>query len=265
MVADKIKPVIYAPFAHYLESGGVSLPQCCERMVGDGPDVESVVSIGGDGTFLQASRWLAGREAAILGVNTGHLGYLASFSLDHIGRICDALRGHRCRRERRKTLELSCEGMPTDVWPYALNEVAVLKADTALMVWVKARLDESYLADFQGDGLIISTPTGSTGYNLSAGGPLVEPKARLIMLTPICPHTLNQRSIILSPEDVIEIGIPAGRGGFSQTLEANFDGSHVIKLNTGDRVRIVESEKITEFIKLNKVSFLEVLNQKMRE
>ena len=111
----------------------------------------------------------------------------------------------------------------------------------------------------------VTTPTGSTGYNLSAGGPLIEPRAKLIMLTPICPHSLNQRSIILSSEDVIEIEIPLGRGGRQQTVEANFDGCHVIPLKTGERIRIVRSEKITEFIKLNQVSFLEVLHKKMQE
>ena len=122
-----------------------------------------------------------------------------------------------------------------------------------------------FLNDYKADGMIITTPTGSTGYNLSAGGPLVEPRAKLIVLTPICPHSLNQRSIILSPEDVIEIEIPQGREGRIQTVEASFDGTHVIPLETGDRIRIVQSEKITEFIQLNQVSFLEVLHKKMSD
>ena len=122
-----------------------------------------------------------------------------------------------------------------------------------------------FLNDYNADGMIVTTPTGSTGYNLSAGGPLVEPRAKLIMLTPICPHTLNQRSIILSPEDVIEIEIPQGRDERVQTVEASFDGSHVVPLRTGDRLRIVKSEKMTEFIHLNQVSFLEVLHKKMAE
>ena len=113
--------------------------------------------------------------------------------------------------------------------------------------------------------MIVTTPTGSTGYNLSAGGPLIEPRAQLITLTPICPHSLNQRSIILSSEDVIEIEIPEYRGGRVQTVEANFDGSHVIPLRSGDKMRVVKSEKITEIIQLNRVSFLEVLHKKMKD
>ena len=94
---------------------------------------------------------------------------------------------------------------------------------------------------------------------------MVEPKAKLIVLTPICPHSLNQRSIILSPEDVIEIAVSAGREGQKQVVEVNFDGNHTIALSTGDRIRIVRSEKTTEFIQLNQVSFLEVLHKKMSE
>lgn len=93
----------------------------------------------------------------------------------------------------------------------------------------------------------------------------MEPGAKLIMLTPICPHSLNQRSIILSPEDVVEIEIPEYGEGRQQTVEASFDGSHIIPLRTGDRLRIVRSEKVTEFIRLNQVSFLEVLHRKMQE
>lgn len=233
MATDGILPVVYAPFAHYLERGGVRLPQCCERMIGDGPDVESVVSIGGDGTFLQASRWLSGHEAAILGVNTGHLGYLASFSLDHIGRICEALKGNRCRRERRQVLQLTCKGMPEDFWPYALNDVAVLKDDTALMIWVKARLDGSYLADFQGDGLIVSTPTGSTGYNLSVGGPILEPSLPCMVISPVATHSLTVRPLVVSSESEMELVV----SGRSDTFRVSLDGRS-FRLPCGAPLRI---------------------------
>ena len=113
--------------------------------------------------------------------------------------------------------------------------------------------------------MIVTTPTGSTGYNLSAGGPRVEPGAKLIMLTPICPHSLNQRSIILSPEDIIEIEIPRCGEGREQTVEVNFDGGHMIPLTTGEKIRIARSDRVTEFIRLNQVSFLEVLHRKMQE
>ena len=147
----------------------------------------------------------------------------------------------------------------------ALNDIVLTRDGDPRVLKLKLYVDGQFLNEFSADGMIVATPTGSTAYNLSAGGPLVEPKAKLITLTPICPHSLNQRSIILSPEDEIVIEIPGGREGKSQTVEANYDGSHKVTMCTGDRIRIVQSEKITEFIQLNQVSFLDVLHRKMRD
>ena len=112
--------------------------------------------------------------------------------------------------------------------------------------------------------MIVTTPTGSTGYNLSAGGPIVEPMASLLVLTPICPHTLNQRSVVLSAEDVVEIEIPAGREGQEQHGVVNFDGQ-AVKIATGDLIRIRKSAQTTEFIKIGNAGFLETLHKKMSE
>ena len=119
--------------------------------------------------------------------------------------------------------------------------------------------------EYQADGIIITTPTGSTGYNLSAGGPLVEPGAKLLMLTPICPHSLNHRSIILSPEDEVEIEIPIGKEGKEQVVQASLDGADSFELRTEEKIRICQSVESAEFIQLSSVSFLETLHQKMNE
>lgn len=147
----------------------------------------------------------------------------------------------------------------------ALNDIVLSRSGPLQIIRFNIYVNGQFLNHYKADGMIVTTPTGSTGYNLSAGGPLVEPAARLIMLTPICPHSLNQRSIILSPEDMIEIEIPECQEGRSQTVEVSFDGSHIIPLRTGDKIRIARSGKVTEFIKLNQVSFLEVLHRKMKE
>ena len=127
------------------------------------------------------------------------------------------------------------------------------------------RVNGQFLHEYNADGMIVTTPTGSTGYNLSAGGPIVEPGSKLIVLTPICPHTLIQRSIALASDDVVEIEIPMGREDMPQTVEVHFDGNHRIVLQTGDCIRIVKSEESIKFVQLNQVSFLEVLHKKMRE
>ena len=148
---------------------------------------------------------------------------------------------------------------------WALNDITLSRSGPLQIIRFNIRVNGRFLNHYKADGMIVTTPTGSTGYNLSAGGPLVEPGARLIMLTPICPHSLNQRSIILSPEDIIEIEIPECQEGRTQTVEVNFDASHMIPLRTGDMIRIARSEKVTEFIRLNQVSFLDVLHRKMQE
>ncbi len=155
------------------------------------------------------------------------------------------------------------DGSTQEGW--ALNDIVISRSGSLQIIKFHIYVNGQFLHDYQADGMIVTTPTGSTGYNLSAGGPLVEPRAKLIVLTPICPHSLNQRSIVLSPEDVVEIEIPAGREERVQTVEASFDGSHVIPLSTGDKIRIVRSEKVTDFIRLNQVSFLEVLHRKMSD
>lgn len=229
-------------------------------------DVDCMIVLGGDGTVLQAARETKRLHIPIIGVNLGTLGYMTEIEPEGLEESLDRLIAGDYQQESRMMLNgkaFLAEGRTEEGW--ALNDIVISRSGSLQIIKFIIYVNGQFLHDYDADGVIVTTPTGSTGYNLSAGGPLVEPKARLIMVTPICPHTLNQRSIILSPEDVIEIEIPQGREGRVQILEANFDGSHVIPLRTGDRIRIVKSEKSTEFIQLNRVSFLEVLHKKMAD
>lgn len=229
-------------------------------------DIDCMIVLGGDGTVLQAARETKRLHIPIIGVNLGTLGYMTEIEPEGLEESLDRLIAGDYQQESRMMLNgkaFLAEGRTEEGW--ALNDIVISRSGSLQIIKFIIYVNGQFLHDYDADGVIVTTPTGSTGYNLSAGGPLVEPKARLIMVTPICPHTLNQRSIILSPEDVIEIEIPQGREGRVQTLEANFDGSHVIPLRTGDRIRIVKSEKSTEFIQLNRVSFLEVLHKKMKD
>ncbi len=229
-------------------------------------DVDCMIVLGGDGTVLQAARETKRLHIPIIGVNMGTLGYMTEIEPRHLEEALERLIAGDYQQERRMMLNGRVffeDGRTEEGW--ALNDIVISRSGSLQIIKYNIYVNGQFLHEYNADGVIVTTPTGSTGYNLSAGGPLVEPGARLIMLTPICSHSLNQRSIILSPEDVIEIQIPQGREGRVQTVEVNFDGSHVIMLRTGDRVRIAESEKITEFIKLNQVSFVEVLHKKMSE
>ena len=228
--------------------------------------VDCMIVLGGDGTVLQAARETRWLHIPIIGVNLGTLGYMTEIEPDGIEEALDRLIAGEYQRESRMMLKGRAflpEGRLEEGW--ALNDIVISRSGSIQIIKFSIYVNGQFLHDYDADGVIVTTPTGSTGYNLSAGGPLVEPGASLIIITPICPHTLNRRSIILSPEDVIEIGISKGREGRTQTVEVNFDGSHVIPLQTGDRVQIVKSENTIEFLQLNRVSFLEVLHRKMTD
>ena len=229
-------------------------------------DVDCMIVLGGDGTVLQAARETKKLHIPIIGVNLGTLGYMTEIEPANLEESLDRLIAGEYVQEDRMMLNgkvFFADGRNGEGW--ALNDIVISRSGSLQIIKFNIYVNGQFLNHYNADGMIVTTPTGSTGYNLSAGGPLIEPGAKLITLTPICPHTLNQRSIILSPEDVIEVEIPDIRDGQSQTVEVNFDGSHVIPLGTGDRIRIVRSEKVTEFIQLNQVSFLEVLHKKMME
>ena len=145
----------------------------------------------------------------------------------------------------------------------ALNDIVITRKGSLQIITFAISVNGQFLHRYSADGIIVATPTGSTGYNLSAGGPVVDPKARLMVVSPICPHSMQYRSIVLSPEDEISILIETGHDGAVQEVEAIFDGSHRVTLYTGDRIVIRKSDKTTGIVKLNKVSFFEMLNRKM--
>lgn len=228
-------------------------------------DTDCMIVLGGDGTVLQAARITKGLHIPIIGVNLGTLGYMTEIEPSCLEESLERLIGGDYIQESRMMLKGKVEG--TDEGSregWALNDIVISRSGPLQIIKFHIFVNGQFLNDYSADGMIVTTPTGSTGYNLSAGGPLVEPSARLIMLTPVCPHSLNQRSIVLSSEDVIEIEIPRCSEGRGQAVEASFDGGHMIPLATGDRLRIVRSEETTEFLKLNQVSFLEVLHRKMQ-
>lgn len=229
-------------------------------------DAYCMIVLGGDGTMLQAAWDVRKTHIPLIGVNLGTLGYMTEVEPAGLETALDQLMAGQAFSESRMMLNgkvFSQDGSVTEDW--SLNDIVISRCGALQVIKMNIYVNGQFLKDYSADGVIVTTPTGSTGYNLSAGGPIAEPSSRLIIMTPICPHTLSSRSIILSPEDVIEIEIPEGREGRRQHVTANFDGAHEVPMCTGDRIRIVKSEKTTEILALNKVSFLEVLHRKMRE
>jgi NAD+ kinase len=226
---------------------------------------DCVLVLGGDGTLLRAARHMMDRDIPLLGINLGTLGYLAEVESTRIEPALDQLLRDDYTREERMMLSGIVQKQGHSEENYALNDIVISRCGSLQVLTFHIYVNGQFLNSYSADGIIVATPTGSTSYNMSAGGPIVEPGARLLLLTPICPHTLNTRSIVLAPEDEIMIEIPKGRDGQPQTVEASFDGSHKVVLKTGDQVSVRKAEKTTGILKLQTESFLAVLHKKMSE
>ena len=179
---------------------------------------DMVISIGGDGTFLNAARLVGNKNIPIIGINTGRLGFLADVSYNDIEeRFTDILAGNYIL-EKRSLLKLHSNIAGVE-YPYALNEIAILNRDHASMITIHTHIDDSYLATYQSDGLIIATPTGSTAYSLSVGGPIVEPNSKTLIINPIAPHSLNVRPFIIPDAITIHLKVESRSHNFLISLD----------------------------------------------
>lgn len=223
-------------------------------------DSDLCIVLGGDGTMLQAARSAAIYDIPIIGVNLGTLGYLAEVEKNGIDNALEQILAGKYEIEDRMMLD----GSMGDKKDYCLNDIAITRYSSISAIDYNIYVNDLLLCTYHADGIIVSTPTGSTGYNMSAGGPIVEPSANMILITPICPHTLNSRSLVLSSKTKVEVEIGAFRDNISQKVVASFDGCGIIEMATGDRISIQRSDMTTRILKLNRVSFLQVLGEKFR-
>lgn len=227
-----------------------------------------MIVLGGDGTMLKAARETASSGLPLLGVNLGTMGYLAEVDLSALDTALDRLLAGQYTIEKRMMLSgrALCEKADdNEDCIYVLNDVTITRKGSLQIIRFRIWVNGQVLNSYEADGIVIATPTGSTGYNMSAGGPIVEPGASLILLTPVCPHTLNNRSIVLRADDVVEVEIGEKWSGQVQEVEVNFDGSRQRVLRSGDRIRVTRSEKTTSIMKLSELSFVERLHRKMSE
>lgn len=228
-------------------------------------ETQCILVLGGDGTLIQAARDTVNRRIPLLGINLGNLGYLAEIEKAGVLDAMDSLMADDYTLEPRMMLEgVVCRGGESAVRNLALNDIVVNRAGALRVIDYEIYVNGEFLNRYSADGIIVSTPTGSTGYSLSAGGPIVSPMASMIVVTPICPHTLTARSIVLSGEDRITIRLGSGRRTDKEEAFATFDGEVSVPIATGDYVEIQKSEKTAELLKISKISFLEVLRNKMR-
>ena len=227
-------------------------------------DIECVLVLGGAGTLLQAARELLQRHIPLLGINLGTLGFLTSAEKSELPKCLDSVLDDRCSIDERMMLEgVAYHGSEKIQMNIALNDVIIARAGFSRLVELKIYVNGELLSIYNADGIIVSTPTGSTGYSLSAGGPIIFPQTDVIVITPICPHSLQARSLVVSGEDRIMIEIGRRRKTQKEEAMVTFDGRSAQELETGDRIEIYKAQETTQLIRLKGRSFYQVLQNKI--
>lgn len=219
-----------------------------------------LIAFGGDGTILHLARTVALHNVPVLGINLGSLGFMSELEMNEMERLQD-LASWDFTVERRMMLDVSVVRDGRAVYSnIALNDAVVSKGSIARVVRLRIFTEEGHLTRVGGDGVIVSTPTGSTGYSMAAGGPIVEPTAHNLLLTPICPHATRSTSYVLSPDHVITVEAADANRKF---VYLSVDGGKAFSLKNGDQVKVCKSKFETQLVRLSKKSFCEILDKKM--
>lgn len=219
---------------------------------------ELLLSIGGDGTFLDAAVYVKDSGIPILGVNTGRLGFLANVSVSEISQAVEAICAGNYSVEKRETLSLEVDGKILPGFDFALNEVSVLKTETSSLLKIHAYIGDVYLTTYWADGLIVATPTGSTAYSLSGGGPIVSPDCNNIILTPVCPHNLSMRPLLVPGDAVIRLVVEGRAGEFVLSMD-----SRVKRMEDNRELKVCSGNSAIHVVKLESHNYYETLRNKL--
>ncbi|MBP3325352.1 MAG: NAD(+)/NADH kinase [Coprococcus sp.] len=227
-------------------------------------DAECILVLGGDGTLLKVAGEIEDIDIPLYGINLGTVGFLTEGEVSGLNTILDRLLSDDFSIEERmmiKGVVKKTDG--TEYRKRSLNDIVISRAGFSRLIGLNVSVGGSLLDAYEADGVVVATPTGSTGYNLSAGGPIVSPTASLMVITPVSPHSLTSKSIVLSGDEKISIEI--GKKRKTQDTEAivSFDGGNDVELSAGDVVNIYRSNRITKLIKANDVNFYEILRNKL--
>lgn len=216
------------------------------------------ISMGGDGTFLNTAEKIGLRRIPILGINTGRLGFLADVSPEDIADSMRRVVEGNFELKERILIEVLAEGRELGIYPFALNEVALLKHDNSSLIEINTIVDGELLTNYPADGLIVCTPTGSTGYSLSVGGPVMHPGAGTFCLSPVAPHSLTMRPVVLRDDVVIDLEIKSRTGSFLLSIDGRSKS-----LSEGVKVRLRKAEHTLSVVKMNRKDFFYKLREKM--
>lgn len=231
-------------------SAGVIEDDCFEADV--------AISMGGDGTFLEAARKVGNKNIPILGINMGRLGFLSDFSATEMRETIEQLYAGKLYAETCTVLQVEYSHGTPNGYPYALNEVAVLKRDNSSMISIRVEVNGEYLTTYQADGLIINTPTGSTGYALSVGGPIVSPCCGTLGIVPVAPHSLNMRPITIGDDREISLTVESRSGNFLVAIDGRSESCQ-----QETRLTLRRAPYCTQVLKRSKASFFQALHTKL--
>ena len=234
-------------------------------IIPENEQIDFALVLGGDGTILRAARDICGKNIPILGINLGTLGFLSDVEKERFADAVDRLIAGEYFIQDRMMLQgviETADGKQIGFQP-ALNDITITRQGSLHVIHIDVYVNGQFLYNIGADGIIAATPTGSTGYSLSAGGPIILPTANLMVMTPICAHSINGKSIVVGPEDTITFVIGQGADGNELYVEANSDGYKASIVKTGDKIIISKAPFTTKLIKLNQKSFLQTLNRKM--
>ena len=221
-------------------------------------DVDYVISLGGDGTFLKAAGRVGAKQIPIIGVNMGRLGFLANVNPGDIRATLDEVFAGQAEIEERAVIQLEADGGPLEGCPYALNDIAILKRDNAAMISIRASVNGEYLVTYLADGLVISTPTGSTAYSLSVGGPIIVPQSGILSMTPVAPHSLNIRPIVISDDSEIRLEVESRSHNFLAAVDGRSE-----KLREGVTLAIRKAPHKVRIVKRSGQRFFSTLREKL--
>ncbi len=219
-----------------------------------------LICFGGDGTILHAARDATTHGVPILGVNTGSVGFMAELERSELTLLAPLAHGLYTIEERMMLDVKVLRGDKVISQDTALNDAVISKGSMARVAEMEVLADRVKATAITGDGVIIATPTGSTAYSMSAGGPIVEPTSRSIIVTPVCAHQLTARAMVLAPDRVVTVQLPRGNRKY---LYLSVDGGKAVRLTGGDRVDVCQSKRSTQLVRLADRSFYQVINQKL--
>lgn len=224
-----------------------------------GEAVDCIVSLGGDGTLLRSARIVSSYDVPILGINLGVLGFLTETEIPETYDALEQLIRGEFQLEDRMMLEGSINHNQTTATFFGLNDI-VVKGPLARLIILDVFVNEQYVTTYNGDGVIISSPTGSTAYSLSAGGPIVHPGLEAIIITPICPHTLHARPLVIPPEKTVRLRIAKAHIDSMMTI----DGQLVYQVEKDDEISVVRASKYTSLVRLKEPNFFDILQEKLK-